>query len=402
MRRKRIGKRTVDQLSPLERAIYEELSGPERVYNIGQLSSKYGRSPQEIRDAFAAAREAGAKGKLAERIDVPEAFQEDIVRVPKERARIIDTQGYDASHTRIGLTADSHLGSVHHTDVNRKGPLHDFYKLCANEGYSIVLHGGNWLDGNARFNRTTSAWGFSEQMKIFLYEYPYVEGVTTLLVGGDDHEGWWWQREGIDVVEIAQALAEKYGRHDLVFGGYIEFDMALIPGKGLLYNSYREPNLEDLTHLQHSEDGEQHLHGIKPYPKSTLELPKNGKYAIIRNMHAGGGTAYAKSLRPQKIIESWEGGEKPQFVNAGHYHKASYDYIRNVHFFQSGCAENQSDFMRKRAIVAEVGNWLVDINQDTDTGAITSLEARFIPYIGRGMVFDPRKWTRRLNPRFFV
>ncbi len=382
-------------LTPLEQAIFEELRRGERSHTIGELSAKFGRAPQEIREAFAAARAAGAKGRLSDRVRIPEAFQDDIVHVPKERARFIDTQGFDSCHTRIGLTADSHLGSVYYAGDGhlKKGPLHDFYRTCANEGYSIVLHGGNWLDGNARFNQTSATWGFSEQMDIFLNEYPYERGVTTLLVGGDDHEGWWWQRAGIDVVEVAQALADKMGRDDLVFCGYIEFDMALVPGQGLLYNSYRHDPQEH-KRLRSTRDTVAHLHGFTPYPKSTLELPKNGRYAILRNMHAGGGTAYAKSLRPQRIVESWEGGEKPQFVNAGHYHKESYDLIRNVHFFQSGCAAYQSDFMRKRAIIAEVGNWLVDLNQDADTGAITSVTARFIPYISRGMVFDPMKWTR--------
>lgn len=392
-------KRTVDQLNPLERAIHEELASKGRVFSLEELSDKFGRSPKEIEKAFDAAKEAGARGKLVKRSSVAEGFETDVVRVPKERPRIIDISGYDSGHYRIAGTADSHHGSDHHIDHDphtRHKPLLNFYKTCAYEGFPTVLNGGNWLDGNARFNMNSAEWGFSKQMDIFLNEYPYVQGVRTIFIAGDDHEGWFWQRAGIDVAQVAQALANDYGRDDMEFIGYIEADIALIPGSGLVYNSYKHDRkeFEELMSTEDEQERAVYQHGRRPYPRSTIALPKNDKYAILRIMHAGGGTAYAKSLRSQKIVESLEGGEKPQVIMTGHYHKAIYDHTYNCHVFQLGTTENQSDFMRKKGIKAEVGNWLLDINQDQETGAINGIDMRFIPYIGREFVFDPMKWTR--------
>ena len=53
-------------------------------------------------------------------------------------------------------------------------------------------------------------------------------------------------------------------------------------------------------------------------PNCTLEL-----------RHPIDGTAYALSYKLQKMIESMSGGEKPNILAVGHYHKESF---RNVQF----------------------------------------------------------------------
>src|SRR5581483_12495394 len=91
-----------------------------------------------------------------------------------------------------------------------------------------------------------------------------------------------------------------------------------------------------------------------------------GKHAqqVMRLIHAGGGSAYATSYTVQKIVESYQGGEKPQILLAGHYHKAEYGYPREVHCVQAACTEDQTLFMRKKKIAAHVGFWEVKLKQD--------------------------------------
>jgi hypothetical protein len=94
-------------------------------------------------------------------------------------------------------------------------------------------------------------------------------------------------------------------------------------------------------------------------------------------MHAGGGSAYATSYAPQKIIESYQGGEKPSVLFIGHFHKLSYNIIRNVHVIQMGTTMDQSVFMRKKRIDAHVGGGIIHLQRDK-TGIINRVNVEFI------------------------
>jgi len=80
------------------------------------------------------------------------------------------------------------------------------------------------------------------------------------------------------------------------------------------------------------------------------------------------------SYRPQKIIESYQGGEKPAVLLIGHYHKISYNIIRNVHTFQAGCVTDQTVFLRKKSIECMVGGWIIEVEQDTGHGGVKRIK----------------------------
>jgi hypothetical protein len=79
------------------------------------------------------------------------------------------------------------------------------------------------------------------------------------------------------------------------------------------------------------------------------------------------------------MVEAMSGGEKPNILAVGHYHKAEYFPYRNVHCFQTGCFQAQTPFMRGKGIAAFMGGWIVEAHVD-DEGTITSIEQEFIPY----------------------
>lgn len=87
-------------------------------------------------------------------------------------------------------------------------------------------------------------------------------------------------------------------------------------------------------------------------------------------MHPGGGSSYAVSYRPQKIVESLQGGEKPGVIVIGHYHKLSSNMFRNVWAIQAGCSQDQTPFMRKLGLEAHVGGGVLTLRQDPESGAI--------------------------------
>lgn len=76
---------------------------------------------------------------------------------------------------------------------------------------------------------------------------------------------------------------------------------------------------------------------------------------------------------------SLQGGEKPAFVLIGHYHKMEYGRPREVLCFQTGCTQDQTPFMRKKRLEAQLGGWIIDIEQAPDghVASVTMSDRRF-------------------------
>jgi len=235
----------------------------------------------------------------------------------------------------FGFVSDTHLCSKHY----RPDVLKALYSWFAREGVSEVFHGGNWIEGQAKLNQhDVAVFGLDAQLRFFIEQYPQEKGITTHYIAGDDHEGWYQQREVFSIGEALQSKAHSMGRRDLHYLGYVEADVELAGSRGS---------------------------------------------AVMRIMHGGGGSAYAISYRPQKIVESWTGGEKASVLLLGHYHKISYNLTRNVHVVQGGCTADQSIFMRKKSIEAHVGGCLVRLRQGK-AGAITEFVPHFRTFFDKG------------------
>jgi hypothetical protein len=68
------------------------------------------------------------------------------------------------------------------------------------------------------------------------------------------------------------------------------------------------------------------------------------------------------AYKPQKIIESLEGGTKPDMLGIGHFHKAEMmPSYRNVAGVQAGTFERQTPFMARGGLAAHVGGWIIDV-----------------------------------------
>lgn len=244
----------------------------------------------------------------------------------------------------LGVAGDRHHGSKYH----RQDVLEDLYSRFDAAGVDAILDTGNWIDGEARFNRhDLEVHGLRNQILRMAEETPFF-GVPTLAVWGDDHEGWYAKREGIDVGEYAETIMRREG-HDWTNLGYME------------------------SHV-------------------VLKNANSGAETVMVVMHPGGGSAYALSYRPQKIVESMEGGEKPAVIIMGHYHKLEALNVRNVWVLQSGCCMDQSPFMRKKSIEAHVGGAILGMEQDPDTGAIIGFDPSLKRYFNRG--FYQGRWSQ--------
>jgi len=234
----------------------------------------------------------------------------------------------------FGVIADMHLCSK----AERLDVMNAAYDEFAARGINTVLCPGNYIDGECRFNtHELLAHGIADQCQYAIDHWPSRPGIKTYFVDGDDHEGWFQQREGIEFGRFLMLEAKAQGRDDLVYMGYMEADF-------------------------------------------ELKAPK-GK-AIVKVIHAGGGSSYAFSYASQKLVESFQGGEKPAVCIIGHYHKQEYCFPRNVHCVQAGCMQDQTRFMRKRKLAAHVGFSIVTLQQDIK-GSITRFSPEFFPFWDR-------------------
>lgn len=235
---------------------------------------------------------------------------------------------------KFGLISDTHLASKY----ERLDVLECAYDCFKKENITSVYHAGNLVDGECRFNKfELYAHGITDQALYALDHYPQRDGITTYYITADDHEGWWQQKEGIDFGRYLTLEAKSIGRTDLVHLGYQEVDIEL--------------------------------------------KAKNGS-AIMRLLHPGGGTAYAISYALQKIVESFQGGEKPNIVLCGHYHKSGVFYPREVHCVLAGTTSDQSRFMRKKKLQAHVGFYIIQLIQ-ADDGSIISFKTDWHPFFDR-------------------
>lgn len=235
----------------------------------------------------------------------------------------------------FGAMGDLHAASKY----TRWEVREDLMKRAEDAGAMCIFDTGNWIDGEARFNHyDIEASGIDGQLKILAERYPRV-GIPTYAVTGDDHEGWFVKDNGIDVGRYCESIMRDHG-HKWTDLGFMEADI-------------------------------------------VLQNANSGIVSILRVVHPGGGSSYATSYRPQKIIESYDGGEKPAVALFGHYHKLDCNNIRNVWAVQTGTQQDQTPFMRKKSLEAHVGGAIIEMEQDPKTGAIVSFKPELRRYFNK-------------------
>jgi len=312
----------------LKEKIKEALKGKKEVSAI-DLSNQFDTGINKITEAIEAITEEGYLINIIEdKISLGKSI------APPEPITINIKPFYNKT-IKFGVVSDAHLNSKY----ERLGVLNALYDLFEKEGIKNVFQAGNMIDGFARFNQfDVFNTGIDDQIKYWCEKYPQRKGITTHFITGDDHEGWYVQREHINIGQVMEDTARMhYGREDLHHLGYIE---------------------------------------------ANVQIPVGKRKTIIRIMHPGGGTAYAMSYQPQKIIESLQGGEKPDFLIIGHYHKSESGIIRNVPYIQAGCTEDQTPFMRKKHIKAHIGGWVVEL-QIAPEGYINRIKTEWIRFFNK-------------------
>lgn len=249
----------------------------------------------------------------------------------KHRSYSIPSDGRDT--LKFAVLGDTHIGSMYH----RADALRAFYERAKEWGADFALHAGDVLAGwhvykGQEFELRDQ--GFDAQVKRFASEYPKV-GMRTYFITGN-HDSSFKKLVGVSVGDV---LADA--RKDCVFIG---------------------------------EDEGKAVFTTKTHRDITVSL-----------VHPDGGTAYALSYRPQRIVESISGGQKPNLLCIGHFHKAELiPSYRNMCAIQTGTFESQTPFMVRKGSAAHVGGWLVEMGVGKPGDLSQSVKAQFIAFFEDG------------------
>jgi predicted phosphodiesterase len=232
---------------------------------------------------------------------------------------------FDGKRLTFGVVSDPHYLSKH----QQLTYFQDAYKVMKKQGCSFILNTGDVTEGNGNHypgqKQEIFKNMYSDQRSYLIANYP--SDLPTYMISGD-HDLDWWKGGGEDIIaDFARERADisYLGQHAsfLNVGGisfYLLHPMGGLPGRG-------------------------------------------------------------HSAKAVNITSSFQGGTKPQVLLIGHYHQASYHFIRNIHTLFCPCFQSQTSYLIRKALAPDIGFWIVNLTVASD-GSITRFQPEiFIYYV---------------------
>ncbi len=273
--------------------------------------------------------------QLVEKSELDDKLVKEIVKQikhPRLKKEEIDlTHHLKDGHVRFGVVSDTQMNNRYSRIRDILPTLYDLFKKQKAE---FVVHCGDLTDGCFKKNKNVD-----EMIKLFpseivdhvVEEYPKVNGLKTYFIGGNDDDTFLNKGPKALRMDVCKAIDEK--REDLHYLGMYEADIKLAP--------------KTILRIFHPSKGSR-----KPY---TISYPL------------------------QQIIDRLEGGEKPDIMCVGYYHRVYNFRWRDVEAYLAGTTENQTPTMRANQLGADVGAWLLDANIDKK-GELKDVDSEIIPF----------------------
>ena len=241
---------------------------------------------------------------------ISEQYSDDELKAIAKGGRLIPGQdkipivSFTGEKIKFAHFTDTHIGSIYFKPEYLKLAIDE----CKKEGVEFICHSGDVVDGMS--NRPDHIYELS-------------------------HIGYDKQRE-YAIEQLNQWDKKWYfidGNHDRYF----------IKSNGAIIVKDICEKLNDAEFLGHDE--------------GDISLKGN---AVIKLWHGGDGSSYATSYRPQKLIEAFTGGTKPNILLCGHTHKQVYIFDRHIHCVSGGAICTQSSFMRGKRLANHTGFWIIE------------------------------------------
>lgn len=277
-------------------------------------------SPRRVRDALRRLDAAGFR--VSE-----EESQVRLERLPRESGTThkLSPKLFEGDVLRFGVTSDVHTSS----HAERLDAWELAYDVFVDEGITDVFDPGDLCDGLGIYRGQVSEvvnHTYEAQVDHAEAVHPSRPGMVTHRISGNhDLEGE-FGRVGADPV---QAVANR--REDIDYLGR--------------YSAF-------------------------------VELP-NG--ATMHLLHPMGGASYALSYKPQKIVEGYELGAKPNILLIGHWHRAGYFFTRGVHTLLAGTFQGPTTYSVRKAFGEPgFGFWIVECRLAED-GSVVRFRPEWFP-----------------------
>ena len=267
-------------------------------------------------------------------------------------ADLLGSERYD-----IGLISDLHCGG----DKSQPTEFNRFIRY-ANERHGVTefFYHGDWSCGIYGYrghevdqipaarplSRPLAHLAVERQVQLAESYFPHLDGVTYHMLGGN-HD--WWHVVNVGVDGLRRLCNRRSDMH------YLGYDMAPIA-------------LTDKTYM--------------------------------RMWHPTGGTAYAKSYRVQKAIESEsleslkeamrkEDSPHVSIITAGHLHQSVWVPSHPIYGALVPCYEGQTNYLKRKKLSPDIGGVIMRFNFD-DGGRIAHIGFDYVP--GREIKEDWKNW----------
>lgn len=235
----------------------------------------------------------------------------------------VDLGRFAGKPSKFAVLSCTHLGSRWQQITH----LHTFYSYAYKQGVRTFLHCGDVVDGE-KMHRGQEygifVHGADAQIRYAVKNYPKLKGAKTLMLAGN-HDLSFWKNAGLNVVE---AICDQ--RSDLE---YVGADFAFVQ-------------------------------------MGTVSVGMH---------HSRGGVPYARSYRPQKIVEQTAPERKSNFLFIGHWHvQCLIPGYRNVNVASMGAFQAQTDFLQSLGLYPNVGGMIVTFVPDEH--GLASATYEFVPF----------------------
>lgn len=242
--------------------------------------------------------EAQRRGYIVTR-DAPQLHRQVKLDAPK-RGKI-----------RIAVASDTHLGNKHQQLTHWRA----FMETATEWKADLALHGGDVVDGtNMHRDQQYELFkhGSDAQGVYAVNNWPELKSsrgktLDWYTIGGN-HDGAHWNNAGANVL---RQISDS----------------------------------RDDIHVLGAPTGTFHISGLK-----------------IDLVHPDGGVPYARSYRPQKIVEQMPPDTKPHILLIGHYHVPVHvPGYRNVEALMLPCFESQTAYLRRKQLSPVIGGVLLEV-----------------------------------------
>ena len=289
-----------------------------KLTSAGEISREVNRSKEHVRIVIAQLQERGYD------IDYDDDTKQ--VKLEPHEHRQLDPLKLSilkGETLKFGLLSDMHLGSK----FQCLSILKTAYEIFAREGCYFAINAGDIVDGINMYKGHTAelfAHGADEQLDYVIENYPRADFKTYLVAG--NHDLSFKKTAGLN---ICRSIARV--REDIIYRGDCAADF-------MFKDRYR--------------------------------------FHII---HPDGGGAYARSYRPQKIVEAIINEAVAEARNyfseialdrfpvasgIGHYHTAGWFPLAGLNAFMVPCLQRQTDYMKRKALSPDIGFFIITISFD--------------------------------------